>query len=215
MIRFYFNLFLCLLIVSLSWWYVYEILYNEQLNEYRIYRLDDVFQDLVASVFFLIIVFLLIKPSIKIADNIALLPASENDPAHLRLKLVNYSLFKAYDLHINIYEMKRVSVSGPDIRSDLLGCYEGYKQGTPYLQSSIIALFEETKRNAAQMRIKRLVSEDKFREVLNNSESYIEVHVSIRHGLSGLQGNFVKKFHNLSSIKSGVYSHGFDYRIKV
>ena len=41
----------------------------------------------------------------------------------------------------------------------------------------------------------------------------IFLQTTTRNGLSGLHGNFIKKFHNITCVKSGFYKHGFSVGI--
>jgi hypothetical protein len=84
----------------------------------------------------------------------------------------------------------------------------------PYLESGLKALFDDAKRNAAQVRINRFVDDTKIKELLKSEHSYIVVHVSLRYSLSGLQSNFSKKYHNTGCIKKGFYEHGFGTGLK-
>lgn len=214
MFRFILNIIFCLLILSLL--IVYIIFrFSTSFETSFLYKIDGMIQSLFAALTFLVLVFIFMKPSIKIAKHIAELPVSDLDASHLRVKIVNYSLFKAYDLNVYIYEIERINISGPDISSKLLAHYHGINEGTPYLQSALIASFEDTKTNAAQVRLKRLsVSDEDIKKALNGGHTYIQIHVTIRHGLSGLQGNFVKKYHNYSCVLTGFYGHGFDSSVK-
>ena len=199
-----------MLFVILFIWFIYERLGNSYEHTWA-FKLDATIQGVVAAMLFLILIFLLVKPSIKIADSIAELPAKGAEPGHLRLKIVNYSLFRAYDLNINVYHKKRIHISGPDVKTEVHRHYEGYKSEVSYLQTPIIGIFEMSKTNAAQLRFKTLISsaDDKVKNVLESEDSYLEVHISVRHGLSGLEGNYVKRYHNSSCIKRGYYEHGF------
>jgi hypothetical protein len=98
----------------------------------------------------------------------------------------------------------------------LIGSLEGHQVGVSYLQSGIAAVFEESKTNAAQFQLANIVESDQLvRDILNSGNSYLEIHVYLRNGLSGLQGNYIIKFHNLKGIKSGFYKHGFSTEITV
>lgn len=186
-------------------------------------RFDGLIQSLIASFLFVIFLFLFLKPSIKISSNIAELPDMDNAPSHLRFKVVNSSLFGVYDLQVNVYEFRSINTSGPDIKTVLLCHYEGIQKGTGHLQSAFRALFSDTKLNAVQFRFRKLLgdgqaendeADKKIKKILKSSSSYIEIHVSVRHGLSGLMGNSVKRYHNQACIKKGIFEHGFKTGVK-
>lgn len=133
-------------------------------ENYSIARLDGLLTEIFGGLIFIVLLIIILKPSINICTHIAELPANGDIAEHLRFKIVNTSLFKAYDLQIRIFHRERTNTSGADI---------------------------------------------KIKEILNSRNSYLEIHVYVRNGLSGLQGNFIKKYHNITSIKSGYYKHGF------
>lgn len=182
-------------------------------ENYSIARLDGLLTEIFGGLIFIVLLIIILKPSINICTHIAELPANGDIAEHLRFKIVNTSLFKAYDLQIRIFHRERTNTSGADISSELIASFEGYEVGISYLQGGLQALFEDTKTNAAQFRFFRIVNEAgsdiKIKEILNSRNSYLEIHVYVRNGLSGLQGNFIKKYHNITSIKSGYYKHGF------
>jgi hypothetical protein len=216
MFRFIINVLFCLLLLFLLVFFVYERLDKSYDNTWA-FKLDATIQGILAALLFLVIVFVMMKPSIRIASMIAELPAKGAEPGHLRLKIVNNSLFRAYDLTINVYHKRRIHISGPDVKSELLGHYEGNKSTVSYLESALFSVFESTKTNAAQIRFKIMMGDEAdlaVKNVLEADDSYLEVHLTIRHGLSGLQGNYVKRFDNISCIKRGFYAHGFRIGIK-
>jgi hypothetical protein len=216
MIKFIGNILFCLFIVFLFGDYFhYRFLNGYETSE--LFKVDGIVQALVAAILFLVLVFLMVKPSIKIADNIAELPQKNHTPEHFRIKIVNHSLFRAYDLELSVFHKERISISGFDIKSTLVVHLKGVESGTSYLQSALLALFDQTRTNAAQLRFHALdnVADQKIKEILESETSYLEIHVSVRHGLSGIQGNYVKKYHNMSNVMKGYYKHGFLTGIKL
>lgn len=203
---------ICVIISTLLFYFVY-LRFNDSYSSSWLFHIDSLLQSLIASLLFLILVFILIKPSIKIAPFIAEYPQKNTTNPHLRLKIVNYSLFRAFDILIHIYKVEKISETGSDIRLTLIGKYVGAEGGTPYLQSAIYGLFEETRTNAAQLKFYKILEDRAIREVLD-SDGHLLVHLNIKHGLSGLQGNFIKRYHNESCIRKGYYEHGFRTGIK-
>lgn len=129
---------------------------------------------------------------------------------------MNYSIFRAYELKFSVYQISRISISGSDVKYTLIGRHEGIAGSVPYLESAFISLFRENKLNAAQLRFITLSpdTDEKIKQVLDAEDSYLEIHVTIRHGLSGLKGNYVKRYHNSTGLKLGFYEHGFKTGIK-
>jgi hypothetical protein len=212
--RFFSNIFICLLLIGLLI-YFFIARVSPDYEAGWVSKFDHAIQALVAAILFLVLLFVLVKPSIEIASSIVEIPAAHDVPSHLRIKIVNHSLFAAYDLNVYIYRRTRVNLSGSDIKSSLVGHYHGRQEGASYLQSAFIAMFESTKTNAAQLRFRSLRdnADAEIREILESQASYLEIHIVIRHGLSGLEGNFVKKYHHIKCIKSGIYEHGFSTKI--
>jgi hypothetical protein len=180
------------------------------------FKIEGLILHLIGSILFVALIFIVLKPSILIAKHIAEFPAKA-EPGHLRLKVLNSSVFSAHDLQINVYKIERINLSGADIRATLLGHYEGMQQGVNYLQSAFRAMFESTKTNALQLRFKSIMKDDNadniIREILDSTTCYLEIHISLRHGLSGIVGNSIKRYNNITSIKRGVYKHGFSLKI--
>ncbi len=213
MLKFLFNIYTCTTFLVCTSLYGYLKFASPEILPAAMSSFDGLIEEILGSILFLALLFYFMKPSIKVSKYIAHVPATATESAHLRFKVVNCSLFKAYDFHVDMYEMKIVSSSGHNVKSELMGSYEGFEQGTPYLESGILSLFQYTKRNAAQVRIKRLVdSDDVFKSALQ-SDSFVELHISFRHGLSGLQGHYIKRYHSINCIRSGMFGHGFDTRI--
>lgn len=220
--RFIINVLVLVTIITLLVLYVTRRADGNYLNS-NLYRFDGLIQSVVASLLFVLLLFLFLKPSIKISPHIAELPDMDNMPSHLRFKVVNTSLFSVYDLQVNVYEFRRINTSGPDIKTVLLCHYEGIQRGTGHLQSAFRALFSDTKPNAVQFRFKKLLgssqweneqADEMIKTILKSSSSYVEIHVSVRHGLSGLLVNSVKRYHNQACIKKGIFDHGFKTGIK-
>jgi hypothetical protein len=185
-------------------------------ESFKISKLDGLFTEIVGGLIFLVLLIIVLKPSINICTKFAEIPSMTGSEKHLRFKIVNTSLFKAYDLQVHIFHKKHANLSGADITSKLIASFEGHEVGISYLQSSLNALFEDSRTNAAQFRFFKIdTTDNEIREILNSSDSYLEVHVYLRNGLSGLQGNFIKKFHNSTCIKSGFYKHGFSTDITI
>lgn len=209
------NILFCIIIAGLVGLYIFSKIDNSLHADGWVSRISGLLEEIMGSIIFLVIVLVMIKPSIKIATTIARIPASNHEPEHLRLKFVNCSIFKAYDLHVDIYEMKRISLSGDDVKPLRLGSYDGFETGPAYLQSALKAINDNVKRNAAQIRVRSLVkNEEDFIKALDSNDSFIEIHVSVRHGLSGLQEHYIRRFHNPGCIKPGYYGHGFDTKVK-
>lgn len=179
-------------------------------------KFDGLITEIVGSFLFLIIIFILMKPSIVIASKLAQIPEGAGGASHLRIKFVNYSIFRAYELKFSVYQISRISLSGSDVKYTLIGRHEGIAGSVPYLESAFVSIFKENKLNAAQLRFVTLGegTDEKIRKVLDAENSYLEIHVTIRHGLSGLKGNYVRRYHNLTDLKSGFYEHGFRSGVK-
>lgn len=163
------------------------IFINFQLNDFygnaRLSKLNGLLTEIIGGIIFLVFLILVLKPSLGVCLYIAEIPASPNEPAHLRFKIVNYSLFRAYDIHIYVFHKERSNVSGCDITTSLIGSYEASRKGVSYLQSAVISMFEDAKTNAAQFRLGGLVGEDqKIRDILSSHNSYLGIHVYLRNG---------------------------------
>lgn len=216
MLRFIVNVIITLGIIFLLLMYI-DGRYSNNYDHTLLFKIDGFLQSLIASLCFIAVIFFLVKPSIGIADVMAELPEIDGTAPHIRLKIVNYSLFKAHDIQLSVYQKKRVSISGDDVSSTLLGYYDGNRQGTGYMQSALFCLFEKEKSNAVQFKLSQLIGNPEadtlIKEILTSSTGFLEIRLTVRHGLSGLMGNYIKKFHTSRCLKSGIYNHGFSVKI--
>ena len=209
------NIFLLLLSMALIIWFIISV-YSPNFATKWPYKIEGLILHVIGSIIFVVLIFIILKHSISISKYIAILPANE-EPEHMRIKVINYSLFEAHDLQINIYKIDRINISGSDVKATLLGHYEGMAQGINYLKSGFKSMFDSTKTNAIQLRVNSVLQKENgdqiIKDILASQTSYLEIHISLRHGLSGIVGHVVKRYNNSLCVKNGVFKHGFSLAI--
>lgn len=217
MFRVFFNYLIIIIVASPILYYLFPNIESSLISLGFNKVTEPIFQSFIASIVFLFFVFALIKPSAEMSDYIANVPKPPLEDtglkSHYRFKIMNHSIFRAYDLVIYIYKKERVSQSGNDIRRSLLAKIDGYEIGIPYLQSSLLSLFDKSRPHACQFRPSRFIKDSDFYNAISGDSS-IEVLVTLRHGLSGLQGIFIKEFPNEDCIKDGYFKHGYQLGIR-
>jgi hypothetical protein len=108
MLKFWLNLLLVVALITLTTaFFIY--LYNPHFKTSPLEPINSLIQGLISALIFLVLIFYLIKPSIKIADHLA---ESPDEQPHLRIKVVNCSLFRAYDLNVSFSTNKGLAYLG-------------------------------------------------------------------------------------------------------
>lgn len=160
-------------------------------------------QSVVGSGLFLIVLFYLVKPKIKLSPHIAeQLIDSHSNAMLYRFKILNGSWFyKAYDIEVRLFHA--IPVYTGDGQNVKLIEVPLRRNRTAFLQSAIRGQLETEKTHACQFR-----TDDNLRELLQEESSYLQLQVTARHGLSGLPGIFVQRYYSRRVIKKGSFARG-------
>ena len=170
--------------------------------EYIIQWLNEthgIWTGLISAFIFLILVFLLFKPWFLIGDEI-----SEHGN-EFRFKMVNITPFKCTDFNIFlrqvvVHELKK-------------GCHNEFQmlenKKNPFIYvPSVFGLFREAKPNCLQ-----LTTEKNVRAVIEATGTYVELIIIAKHGLTGLQSTYKKRFKSPQCIVKGQFNPGFDFSV--
>ena len=162
-----------------------------------------VFQSMVGSGLFLIVLFYLVKPKIRLSSEIAE-QTVDSDPNAMfyRFKILNDSLFyKAYDIEVRLFHA--IPIYSGDGQNVKLLEIPLRRNRTAFLQSAVKGQRETEKTHACQFR-----TDNNLRELLKEESSYLQLQVTARHGLSGLPGIFVQRYYSRRAIKKGSFARG-------
>lgn len=156
-----------------------------------------------ASFIFLFIVLLLFKPKIKISPFICKGKFySDDQDDYYFIKIVNVSLFSAYDVKFELLQVDKYPVSNGHMNSRLteltlvsnsLTNLKGYRPSW-------------IRKNAPYAL--RIRTKDKLSDILTNDYKSVIIKVSLRHGLTGLVKVHSKEYSDISLIKKGKFEYG-------
>ncbi len=160
---------------------------------------------IIASFIFLFIVLILFKPKIKLSPLICKGPYKDGVDEFFSFKLVNTSLFSAYDISIELIEMDRYPIANGQMntRNTNLALVLDRISSVPSYRPSWI------RKDAPYAVIVR--SSDKIDEVLKNDYKSVMLQVTLRHGLTGLMRVKTKEYTNPSQIKEGKFAYGLKF----
>ena len=163
----------------------------------------------VATLIFALLLFIILKPRIKISDNIACLNKGKENEFY-KFKFYNNSYFKAFDIKFELlsckeYEAQKnsegVNVSMNDIT----------------LSNSQILFIEkyrkDKKNRYAHNCVTVRVENENLENVVSKANSYLEFRVTMKHGFSNLSGTFTKKYRTAKCIKNGDFEFGNNFNI--
>ena len=163
---------------------------------------------LLSTIVFAFLLFMNLKPKIKISKAIAY--QNDGNKKIYKIKFYNASIFKAFD-----------------VRFELLSCstYEATKntEGVNVLNSRIILANNEflfiskhaSSKNAkyADNCVLVSVKEADLLEIISKENSYLEFRITLKHGFSNLSGTFRQKYRTKDCIENGKFEFGNSFKI--
>lgn len=157
---------------------------------------------LTASFIFLFIVLLLFKPKIKISHFVCKNTANfEQGKTQYMIKIVNHSLFPAYDVKVELHKLQRYAVSKDKMNTRELPLTL-ILDGT----TDIECYRPEWMRKADHCI--RFRTADNLDEILLDDFNSIEVKITLKHGLTGLVKVFTEEYTTRANVKYGTFTYG-------
>ena len=157
----------------------------------------------IASFIFLFLVLFFFKPKLKISPIICKGKHIDGDDTdYYFIKLINTSIFSAYDVSIELLEVDRYPIQNGHMNSrfrplnlvlNRISHIAGYKPS--WLRKN------------APYAIKIRTTEN-LNSILANSQKSVMVQVSLRHGLTGLVKIHSKEYIDTTQIKNGKFEYG-------
>lgn len=167
--------------------------------------LCSIFCSIVASFIFLFVVLFLFKPKIKLCPFICKSNYKNSEEEFYFFKLINYSLFSAYDIYIELLEVDRYPISNGQMNSRFthLSLVLDRVSNIPGYRPSWIT------KNAPYAVVVR--SNADISNVLKNDYQSVMIKITLRHGLTGLVKVHTKEFTEASQIKKGKFNYGLNF----
>lgn len=207
-------------------WCIYHFI-NKNYYSIEAGAIPSLYLSFIASLSLILVLFLLVKPSLIISDKIASSIAFNidydtntfnNNVDWLRIKIINYSLFKATDLKATLYFTKPIQNSGkhsqythfydipitiPFIAGLIDGAILNYPYNTHCYQMKI----------TKEMSLNQLAE---FKHALTTDSNAILLVVNARHSFSGLISTKNVAFDNLNEhVIKGSFKDGLNLNIIV
>ena len=149
---------------------------------------------------FLFVTFVLFRPWILVGSHI-----SEIDDG-FKFKMINITPFKCVDFKIFLRQVVVKDLErGNDLEFEILEDKENPFIYIPSIFSGVLS----SRPNCMQ-----LYTDKDVKEIIKADGTYVEIVVSARHSLSGLQSIRRKKFKHIDCIEPGKFKRGFSFKIK-
>lgn len=168
----------------------------------------SILSSILASLIFLITVFFLLRPRLHIAPNIA-----KFEELYF-FKVCNRSLFRAYDIKIELFEVRNIQMSGNHLQLENINIKKSVSSPPSLAKFDIASRVKKPQNHIRYEFALQFKTDANIDEILNNSQKFLRVQIEARHGLTGLQSIFVEDFDNSSVIKSGNFVSGKFFEIK-
>ncbi len=163
----------------------------------------------IASLFFLFLVLLLFKPKLKICPFICKCKLEfDGDQEYCLFKIVNSSLFSAYDIKAELSLLRKYPVppSGMmNIRFTALSIVSNQISHIPPYRPSWW-------RKSADHAI-RIRTVENLEQYLEDPYCSIELRISVRHGLTGLSKVIRYEYSHISQLKFGNFTYGTKFAV--
>ncbi len=168
------------------------------MSEFFVKLLTDIPVKIISSLIFLFVVLVLFKPWIKISTCIC-----RQKAGFYQIKFVNYSLFSALDIKIELHSVEKYSTPPAgmmNMRYEILELkYNHIFSIHPYRP-------RWWRKDASHaMRLKILSNLD---VILADDTKSVQVQIFAKHALTGLTKVFRQEYSNVSQIKSGSFIYG-------
>jgi len=168
-----------------------------------------VLASIIGSLVFLFLVLLLFKPKIKISPFVSKYSSPfEGEGIVFYIKIVNRSLFNAYDIKAELYMLERYPTPPAgmmNVRATPLSLVSGQL-------SSLDRYLPLWMRKAADHCI-RFRTLDDLEQILADERKSVEFRVILRHGLTGLSKVHSQEYSDLSEIRNGRFTYGPSFGI--
>lgn len=188
------------------------LLFIEQTKEFiREFSFVSFMQNILASIVFLFLILWLLRPQIKICGGIAKTTSSfvgDGKQVFYLFKFINKSFFSAYDVLIELHQVESYAVdhgmnykfTSIKVECPTVSAVSPFRPawlGKSYAKHAII--------------FHTLVD---LQGVLKDEMKSLEVHISLKHGVSGLPKIYKVKYSDLSCVKEGRFAFGNNFEIK-
>lgn len=156
--------------------------------------------NVIASFIFLVIIFILFRPWFLIGNKICKIDNG------YKFKIINITpFFKCTDFKISLRKViVKDLIKGTDLKFEMLE-----QKDNPFIYiPNILSGFKESKPNCLQS-----YTEKKVEEIIESDGTYIELIITSKHGLTGLQSTRRKKYRHLDCVKQGKFKSGHSFKI--
>lgn len=174
--------------------------------------LDDfllsILSSIIASLIFLISVFFLLRPRLDIGQGIA------KSGGLYYFKVCNRSLFRAYDIKIELFEVKNIQMGGNHLQLENIEIKKSVSAPPSLAKFDIPSRIKKPQNHIRYEFALQFKTDANIDEILNNSQKFLRVQIEARHGLTGLQSIFVQDFDNNSVISNGSFVSGKFFEIR-
>jgi hypothetical protein len=128
-----------------------------------------------------------------------------DDNDYYFIKLINISLFSAYDVSVELLEVDRYPTTNGQMNNR-------YRPLTVVLShvSNIPGYRPSWLRRNAPYAVRIRTTED-FSKILTNDYKSVMVKISLKHGLTGLVKVVTKEYIDCSQIKNGKFDYGLKF----
>lgn len=163
----------------------------------------------IASLIFLFIVLLFLKPSIKISPFICKAKVEfDNETIYHSFKIINKSWFSAFDIKLELYELKKYPMPPNGVmntRFTPIALILNKISNIPPHRPACIR-----KEGLQAIRIRTRID---IEALLKDPNISVQLEVSLRHGLTGLTKVFRIDYSDISEVKYGKFTYGtkFDF----
>jgi hypothetical protein len=168
--------------------------------------LSGILSSIIASFVFLFIVLIFFKPKMRISPFIIKGKFGKDEQADcFFIKLINVSLFSAYDLHFELFEVDHYPAVNGHInhRFKPIEAKLNHISHVPGYRPSWLI-------KNAPYAIRVRTSEDLLK-IIEDEQKSVMLKVSLRHGLTGLVRVISKEYVEVSQIKSGKFGYGLKF----
>ncbi|MFS4454835.1 hypothetical protein [Maribacter sp. 2304DJ31-5] len=163
---------------------------------------NGVWTGLVSAFSFLFIVFFAFRPWFYVSKKI-----SKKDGSY-KFKIINFTLVKCWDVKVYLrkVEEKHAFPKGKDLTYTKIDLKT---DSYVYISGSITGITSIDRPNCIQAKV---VNED-LKQIVDEDNVYLELIVTGRHGLSGLQKAKKRTFKHVRYVKDGMFESGFSTKI--
>ena len=168
---------------------------------------DDIAQSLacglVSSFIFLFVTLFLLRPSIKISPYISKIQDEMGNTKYV-FKILNRSLFSAFDVRCELVALERYAVEGENMNVKMTK--------VPLINRGIDHMPRFRRRKGMKPYALHAMRFSTYNAgvdlVLNNTAKSLLFSLTARHGLSGLSKHFTQDFADISVLKAGRFKFG-------